>query len=765
MGCTPPTAGITPGGPTTFCAGGSVTLTATGGGTYARSTGATTAAITTSTAGTYTVTVTGANGCTAIASQVVTVNAAPTADITGATTFCPGTSVTLTAMGGGTYAWSTGATTAAISVTTASTYTVTVTSANGCTATASHVLTGNPGLCDNDNDGYTVAGGDCNDNNSAVNPGASEICGNNIDDNCNNQVDENCGCSITAITVSNISPCNSNGTSNPADDTFTANVTVTYNNQPATGSLNLSGDGTATVAVGSLGSPTSHTFMGVTMSADGSVISLTASFTDGPPCSLTNNNAGIAPASCSAPCSIVIQNIDVTHENCPGAANGKIVITATSANGQLIYSIDGGATFNLTGVFNNLAPGNYNIVVKVLGDPTCIVTANATVNAAPAGALQTWYKDLDNDLYSDGVTQQSCTPVTGYKLAASLFGLNNDCNDNDPLQKPGQTWYKDADNDGYSNGQTLTQCLKPLGYKTLAQLFGAAIDCNDGNAAIYPGATEICNGIDDNCDGLIDNGAAGGLTYVGNVTFSTQAQVNAFSACYSVIQGNLTIQNAGITSLANLVNLVQVTGNVTIKSTGLINLTGLNNLTTIGGTLTINNNAQLVSLTGMGGLTSVGGALKVFYNFKLADCCAFYTLINTPGAVGGVISIFLNKVGCNSVAQVNTNCAPLPASAPTGNPQPGLEVKVGVKANGSEGTRQVDVFPNPAEERVNVIILGEFTSGTVRFIDSSGRLVIERKFGEGTIDARFDIGSLPAGLYLLQVHLDGEQFTRKLIIE
>src|SRR4029079_17153543 len=95
----------------------------------------------------YTVTVTDASNNTSSCSEVINVNAAPTCSITcGSLTVCPGGSNTLTASGGVSFLWSTGATTASITVnpTVTTAYTVTVTGANGCTSSCSATVTVTP---------------------------------------------------------------------------------------------------------------------------------------------------------------------------------------------------------------------------------------------------------------------------------------------------------------------------------------------------------------------------------------------------------------------------------------------------------------------------------------------------------------------------------------------------------------------------------------------------------------------------------------------
>ncbi|MFL6246259.1 MAG: IPT/TIG domain-containing protein [Thermoanaerobaculia bacterium] len=144
---TPPPATITAGGPTTFCNGGAVVLTASAGASYLWSTSETTQSITVTSSGNYTVTVTDANGCGATsAPMTVTAQSTPTATITanGPTTFCQGSSVTLTASAGGSYLWSNGATSQSIVVTASGNYSVTVSNGSCSATSAPETITVNP---------------------------------------------------------------------------------------------------------------------------------------------------------------------------------------------------------------------------------------------------------------------------------------------------------------------------------------------------------------------------------------------------------------------------------------------------------------------------------------------------------------------------------------------------------------------------------------------------------------------------------------------
>ncbi|MFN8355009.1 MAG: SdrD B-like domain-containing protein [Spirosomataceae bacterium] len=128
-----------------FCPGGSVTLSASGGTTYSWNTGETTPSITVTKAGTYTVTIRNQDGCIASASFIVTESPKPVINPSSNSPICAGSTITLSASGGGTYLWAgpanftsalsnptrTNATTSMQGV-----YSVVVTGTNSCTASA-----------------------------------------------------------------------------------------------------------------------------------------------------------------------------------------------------------------------------------------------------------------------------------------------------------------------------------------------------------------------------------------------------------------------------------------------------------------------------------------------------------------------------------------------------------------------------------------------------------------------------------------------------
>ncbi len=133
-------------------------------------------------------------------------------------------------------------------------------------------------------------------------------------------------------------------------------------------------------------------------------------------------------------------------------------------------------------------------------------------------SLALYYKDLDGDTFGAGVGQMLCSATGQYTAVNNTDcddtkfgvhpgaveicdGVDNNCNGQTDENLATVLYFPDADKDGYGTGSGVQLC-GPIGGNT-ATVGG---DCNDGNAAIYPGAAEICDGVDNNCNGQTDEG-------------------------------------------------------------------------------------------------------------------------------------------------------------------------------------------------------------------------------------------------------------------
>jgi hypothetical protein len=129
----------------------------------------------------------------------------------------------------------------------------------------------------------------------------------------------------------------------------------------------------------------------------------------------------------------------------------------------------------------------------------------------PAVIGQTFYEDSDNDGYGD-----INSTIFNFVAPNGYVSDNTDCNDTDAAINPATVWFIGVDTDGdtfFASTTSLTQCESPgIGYVITEP---ATLDCDDSLAtgsSINPDAIEdLANGIDDDCDGQVDEATVGEL--------------------------------------------------------------------------------------------------------------------------------------------------------------------------------------------------------------------------------------------------------------
>ena len=331
--------------------------------------------------------------------------------------------------------------------------------------------------------GFSLLGDDCDDTNSAIYPGAEDIC-DGLDNDCNGTIDD--GSSTVFYTDADgdgygddataVSACEQpegtatvGGDCNDADPAYNPGAVEAdcldpndYNCDGSVGYADNDGDGFA--ACEECDDSVPSTFPGADEVCDGFDNDCDGSTDEDPvdgsvfyaDADADGFGDAAAPVSaCEAPVGFVAD--------------------ATDCN-------DGDATINP--LATEICDGVDNDCDLLVDD------ADDSLDLSTAAA---WYTDSDADGYGDDATVvTACTQPAG----TSTYG--GDCDDSDAAYNPGAVESDCLDPNDYN-------CDGSVGYADNdGDGYAACEECDDANAGNYPGAAESCDGMDNDCDGTID---------------------------------------------------------------------------------------------------------------------------------------------------------------------------------------------------------------------------------------------------------------------
>jgi hypothetical protein len=143
-------------------------------------------------------------------------------------------------------------------------------------------------------------------------------------------------------------------------------------------------------------------------------------------------------------------------------------------------------------IIDNVGSGNnyyffYNWNISSPRIPVTATISPVSNNTTTASACDSYTWSVNGTTYT---TSGTYTSVTGCHTETLVLTVNTS-----------SIYFVDADGDGFGSTTTANFCTAPSSGYSLN-----STDCNDAVATIYPGAPELCNSVDDNCNGVIDEG-------------------------------------------------------------------------------------------------------------------------------------------------------------------------------------------------------------------------------------------------------------------
>jgi len=329
--------------------------------------------------------------------------------------------------------------------------------------------------------------------------------------------------------------------------------------------------------------------------------------------------------------------------------------------------------------------------------------------------------------------------VEGKTSASGNFSLNAE------LLTTAINYYTDFDEDGYGDiSNTFTSCIVGLsGYAT------NALDCNDLANHINPSAIEICDGIDNDCDGEADDNTA-------SATISQGASVAICKGTSIILNANTGVgYNYSWFKNGNLISgatgssyTTQKAGNYQVQVNFPSQCFAISAITIV-----IVNPLPVVSITAPFGLslcTYVGlsatvGTGYVYQWFKNGNLIAGATNLQYhPVSVGSFYCRITDANGCIK----NTN----------------VLVTVACKEDsGLSGSEYFSLSPNPASDLLQ-IDLQVFTQGEeiaiIEVLNALGQVINEHSeaVSNGKLITKLSVNELPKGIYHIVVTFKNEKY-------